>query len=285
MTDTARRSDAVDEQRMPLMEHLRELRNRLFISVLAILVIAVASWFFYERIINGLTRPYCQIPQVREQALGNGSCNLVVSTVLAPLMLQLQVSAIAGVLLASPLWLYQIWGFVTPGLHRNERRWALTFIGASVPLFFGGAALAWVVLPKGLSILLSFVPQHVTALIQIDVYLRFVIRMMLVFGLAFELPVFVVLLNFAGIVSSKALRKHRSTVIFLIFVFAAVATPTGDPFNMTILALPMVILYEVAGFIAWLHDRRRRSPDDIDFDALDDDASSPLDARPSSLDS
>lgn len=269
---------------MPLMEHLRELRNRLFISVIAVLVVAVVSWFFYEPIIGALTKPYCQIPQVQEQRLASGGCNLIVSTVLAPLMLQLQVSAIAGVILASPVWLYQVWGFVTPGLRRNERRWAIIFIATSLPLFLGGAALAYVVLPKGLSILLGFVPNHVTALIQVDVYLRFVIRMMLVFGLAFELPVFVVLLNFAGLVSSKALHKHRSTTIFLIFVFAAVATPTGDPFNMTILAAPMVVLYEVAGIIAWLHDRRHRGPDDIDFDKLDDASASPLDARPSSLD-
>lgn len=267
---------------MPLLDHLRELRTRLFTAVLAVLVVAIISWFFYERIIDALTSPYCKIPQVRDQQIAGG-CNLVVSTVLAPLMLQLQVSAIAGVILASPVWLYQLWGFVTPGLHRNERRWTMTFVATSVPLFLAGAALAYLVLPKGLSILLSFTPDHVTALIQVDVYLRFVIRMMLVFGLAFELPVFVILLNFAGLVSSKALRKHRSIVIFLIFVFAAVATPTGDPFNMTILAAPMVVLYELAALVAWVHDRRRRAPDDVDYDKLADDEASPAPGGPTSL--
>jgi sec-independent protein translocase protein TatC len=286
VTETIRRAtgSADDGGRMPLVEHLRELRRRLFVSVLAVLIMAVVTWFFYDRIIGWMTTPYCHIPQVRRQSIG-GSCNLIVSTVLAPLMLQLQVSAIGGVLLASPVWLYQIWGFVTPGLHRNERRWTITFVAASVPLFAGGAALAYLILPKGLTLLLGFVPSHVTALIQVDVYLRFVIRMMLVFGLAFELPVFVVLLNAVGVVSAKNLRKHRSMVIFLIFVFAAIATPTGDPFNMTLLAVPMVVLYEVATFIAWLHDRRKRrnSVDDVDYDSLSDDETSPLLDRPSSI--
>ncbi len=266
-----------DGAAMPLMDHLRELRGRLLKALLAVAVGAVAAWFFYDPIINLIIEPFCDSTAQFRESRDLGECSLVVTSVTAPFMLQLQVSIVVGMLASSPVWLYQLWRFITPGLHRNERRWTFLFLATSVPLFLAGAALAFYVLPKGLSILLEFTPERVAPLIPVDAYLKFVIRTMLVFGVGFLIPVVVVVLNLIGILPSKTLRRTRSWTVVGIFIFAAVGTPTGDPVTMLLVALPMWGLYETAIVIARFNDRRRGSAgDEPDYDELDDEEASSI---------
>ncbi len=169
------------------------------------------------------------------------------------------------------MWLYQIWAFILPGLHAHERKWSRVFAAIAGPLFLSGIALGYLTLPKGLEILIGFNPEGIVNIVEFSEYLQFFTRTLLVFGIAFEIPVFVVLLNLAGVVSGKSLGKHRPWIIIGIFVFAAVATPSADPFTMTFMAVPMVLLFFVAEIIARFNDRRRAkrklnaglSPDEV----------------------
>ena len=172
-------------------------------------------------------------------------------------MLQIKLCAMAGVVATSPLWLYEIWAFIVPGLHRNERRWTRVFAMIAGPLFMAGVAVGYYVLPKGLQVLIGFTPERVENLIEFGEYFSFVTRMLLIFGVAFEIPLFVVLLNLAGVVSGKALGRHRPWIIVGTFVFAAVATPSTDPFSMLMLAIPMLVLFVISEVVARLVDRRR----------------------------
>ncbi|GAB3978002.1 twin-arginine translocase subunit TatC [Actinoallomurus acanthiterrae] len=259
--------------RMPLIEHIRELRSRLLKALLAILVGTGIGLWQFDRVWSFLQQPYCQIPQ--ENRLGKG-CGLVVNGLTEGFFLNLKISLIVGVVLASPVWLYQIWAFVAPGLYQRERRWTYIFVVASVPLFAGGAVLAYVTLDKGLGILLSFVPHGTTSLVTVTSYLGYAVAMLLIFGVTFELPLFVVILNLAGVLTHARIRKSRRLIIFGLFVFAAVATPSQDPFTMLALALPTVVLFEVAEIIAYIHDRRKAARPDPYADLSDDEAS-PLD--------
>lgn len=270
-----------DGGRMSLVEHLRELRSRMFKAVLAVVPGAIVGWVFYDQVTRLLLDPVCQGGRTT-----NGRCGaLQVIGLLAPFNLQLTVAGVTGLLLASPVWLYQLWAFVTPGLHRNERRWTLVFLGTSVPLFFAGAALCYWMMPRVVQVLQSFTPEEAGNILPVNEYLSIFVRLLLVFGLAFELPVFVVLLNFIGLLPASRIAAAWRFIILGTVLFGAVATPTGDPFTMLAVALPMLGLVVVAWFIAWVHDRRRRSAlDEPDYEALDDDATSRLDTRPSRLD-
>jgi sec-independent protein translocase protein TatC len=180
--------------------------------------------------------------------------------------------------------MYNLWAFVAPGLHKRERRYGIAFVATAVPLFIGGAVLAYFFLPKGFDLLIGFNPdpQNVANIIGLNDYLSFVLRMFLVFGVAFVLPVFLVALNLAGVVSGRSLLKAWRPVILGAFVFAAVATPSGDPYTMTALAVPMLVLYYVAAGISLLTDRRRRRQgiDGLDYSTLDDDTASPMSPPP-----
>lgn len=278
-----------DGAAMPLMEHLRELRSRLLKSFLAVAVGTFIAWFLYDPpgrhqgIIDYLINPYCQATAQfhQDQGLASG-CSLFLNSVIGPFMLQLQVSVVVGLILASPVWIYQFWRFITPGLHRNERRWTLAFLLTSIPLFLAGVTLAYFILPKGLGFLLGFTPDRVINLVEVDQYLRFMIRMMLVFGIGFLMPVVVVVLNMIGILPSATLRRTRNWTIIGIFVFAAVGTPSGDPISMSLVAIPMWGLYEIAVIICRINDRRRRASG-LDFEDLDDDEASDISA-PTALD-
>jgi len=184
---------------------------------------------------------------------------------------------VAGLALSAPVWLYQLWRFVTPGLHRNERRWAIGFAAIATPLFAAGITLAYLVLPFGLEILLGFTPENVENIVSVDKYLSFFLRTILVFGVGFLTPLLIVLLNFAGILSGKRLLSWWRWIIFTVFIFSAVATPTGDPINLLLLATPILILVVLAVAVSLLNDRRRaRKSRDTDFSELDDDEISPL---------
>lgn len=263
---------------MPLTEHLRELRSRLFKSGLAIGLGMVIGWIYYPEIFAWLSEPFTD---VIDQARADGQdVTLALTGVADPFVLQIQVAAVSGLVISSPVWLYQLWRFVTPGLHRNERRWAIGFVAIATPLFAAGVTLAYLILPLGLEILLGFTPANVENIVSVDRYLSFFIRTILVFGIGFLAPLFIVLLNFAGILSGKRLVSWWRWIIMIILVFSAVATPTGDPINLALLAGPILLLVLIAVGISLLNDRRRdrkRRAAGLDFDVYGDDELSPLD--------
>ncbi|HEV8054945.1 MAG TPA: twin-arginine translocase subunit TatC [Nocardioidaceae bacterium] len=283
-------SEPVGEGRMPLVEHLRELRNRLFKSVAAIIAMMVVAWIYYDPLFALLTEPFMSSIQALA-AERDIDATLTLAGPADPFTLQIKIALVGGVVLSSPVWLYQLWAFVVPGLHRQERRWSMVFGAIAGPLFIAGVLLGFLILPKAIEILISFTPADVSNLVQVDRYLSFVLRMLLVFGIAFEIPLFVVLLNLAGVVSSASLARYRAWIVIGTFVFAAVATPSTDPITMLFLALPMTGLFLVSELIARLVDRsRRRRSGEPDYAALSDDETSALalprdpdDERPSSL--
>ena len=261
---------------MSLVEHLRELRNRLLIASIAIVVGAVVAWFFYDRLFDMLTKPYNLSieklpPDQRENA------EIFTSGVAGAFILKAKVSLVTGLVISSPIWLYEIWAFILPGLHRNEKKWTYIFVAVAGPLFVAGVLLGYWVMPKGIEVMLGFTPNGISNFIDVGSYLSFILRVLLVFGVSFEIPLFVVLLNLAGVVSGKQLGKWRAWIIFGTFVFAAVATPSTDPITMLLLAVPMTILFLISEIIARIIDRRRgRVSLEPDYDDLDDDEESPI---------
>jgi sec-independent protein translocase protein TatC len=263
-----------DDGRMALADHLRELRARLLRSVVVLTVAMVVALFFYDHLLNLVLAPYNDA----KQALGDEvETKAYIKGAAGPLLLQLKLSGIAALVCTSPFWLYQIWAFILPGLHPSERRWSRLFTAIAGPLFFSGVAVAYYVLPRGLEVLIGFTPSELENLVEFGEYFSFFTRMLLVFGVAFEIPLFVIMLNLAGVISGKALGEHRAWIIVGTFVFAAAATPSTDPFSMLMLALPMTLLFAVSEIIARLIDRRRRRELGMD---LDDDEASDLDLDP-----
>jgi sec-independent protein translocase protein TatC len=259
---------------MTLVEHLREFRNRMFVSVVAITIGFVIGLFIYQWLFDFLLDPYLN---VQDSARKEGvETEAVITGLASSFILQLKVSLVAGLVIASPVWLYQIWAFIMPGLHKQEKKWTLTFVAIAGPLFVAGVALGYYVMPKGIEVLLGFTPDDVTNLVDAQDYLNFMLRVLLVFGVAFEIPLFVILLNLAGIVRARHLARFRAWIIFGTFVFAAVATPSTDPITMVILAIPMCILFLISELIARIVDRRRGLDQPDDYSDLDDDEQSEL---------
>jgi sec-independent protein translocase protein TatC len=249
---------------MSLEHHLRELRYRVSVSAAALVVATIVAYVFHGSLLHLIERPYCGLP-ASDRLVGN-QCSLVAFGVLDAFTMTLKLSLYAGVVASSPVWLFQIWRFITPGLYAHERRHAVTFVAASMGLFLLGGAFAWLTLGRGLHFLLGFAHGGVIALLSFSSYLSFVVAMVLIFAVSFEFPLVVVMLNRVGALSAQRLRKWSRGIIFGIFVFAAVATPSQDPFTMSALAVPMVVLFGVALLIATLHDRkieraRAASPD------------------------
>jgi len=254
---------------MPLMEHIRELRNRVITIAVALTVASVIGWVVYPHVWHFIQEPFCRIPQPK-LAFDGKRCTLYVNGLFDGLFLKLQVSIIVGALISSPVWLYQIWAFIAPGLYKRERRWAYYFVGAAVPLFFGGAAIAYFAMSRGIHFLLDLLPQNVTALITINTYLSYAEAMLLIFGIAFEMPLVFVLLNLAGVLTHERFRKWRRVIIFLVFAFAAIFTPSPDPISMLLLAVPCVVLVEASEVFAWANDRRRARQGSLEFPGLTD---------------
>jgi sec-independent protein translocase protein TatC len=271
---------------MPLREHLVELRQRLLKALVFIALGAVVGWILYPGILEVLKEPYCQIPaDHRYPPDVDGECKLTFFGPLDGFMLRFKVAAIVGMVISAPFWLYQLWAFITPGLRRTERRWTVVFVAASTLLFAAGAALSYFTLSKALTLLVTIAGEGTVAAIEVTRYIGFVTTMLLVFGVSFELPLLVVMLNLVGVLSARRLLRWQRLAIFLIFVFAAVATPSQDPISMTMLAVPMSLLFEGAVFLAWLHDRRKARREALEsFHDVPDDEASPLDATPSPLD-
>jgi sec-independent protein translocase protein TatC len=272
---------------MPVLEHLREFRRRLIVILLIIAVGAVLGWVLYGHILDVLRHPYCSVPaKYRFQPKGVANCVLIYHGVLDGFTTRLKVSVIAGAVCTAPFWLYQIWAFITPGLRRNERKYTLIFIGASSVLFAGGVTLAYLVLSRGLRFVLAQSGYGTGALLTLNDYISFVTMMLIVFGAAFELPLLIVMANFVGVLPASLLRRSRRIAIFLIFLFAAIATPSTDPFTMCAMAVPLVVLLEVAIRIAVVHDRRteaRLAAERAD-EHLEDTVPSDVEPIPRSLD-
>ncbi|WP_336050371.1 twin-arginine translocase subunit TatC [Streptomyces sp. CA2R101] len=285
MPKSARKQEKDPEGRMPLAAHLRELRNRLLKSVLAMGVItAIAAWQ-YEAIAQFITGPTINsVGCAKGGTIGphdHPCAQIVANGLLAPFTIMLKISLTTGVVASSPVWLYQLWAFLAPGLHRHEKKYALSFVGAGVPLFLTGAYLAYAVLPTTAAALLGLTPEHWSNLFPADDFFDIVTRMIVVFGLAFELPLLLVLLNFGGVLTGRRILSWWRFMVLGITVFAAIATPTGDPLTMGLLAAPIVVLYFGAVGICLLNDRRRRrgNPDA----ELSDDEASELDLTPSAV--
>jgi sec-independent protein translocase protein TatC len=242
---------------MTLFEHLRELRYRLVVIAVAIIVGTTIAYIFNDELFNVLMRPYNVAQAAVEAANPKLHLQTVVEGVTNPFTLVLKTCFVAALVATSPVWLYQIWAFIVPGLLAKEKKWALIFLSAAVPLFCGGVLLAYYVMPKGIAVLIGFTPGNgeIENLLDVTNFLNFLIRVMLVFGAGFEVPVFVLALNFLGVVKAKQLAKARAVVVFGCFVFGAVATPQTDPMSMLLLAVPMTVLYLAAEVIAHLHDR------------------------------
>ncbi len=239
--------------RMALSDHLRELRARILKVALILLGGFLVALLFFDTVYQFVYQPYRDAAATLEE----GATLATTSGPGAGLLIYLKLSGFASVVATSPLWLYQIWAFILPGLHAREKRWTRVFTAIAGPLFLGGVVLGYLTLTKGLEILIGLNPDGLTNLVEFNEYLQFFSRTMLVFGIAFEIPLFVILLNFAGVVSGRALGAYRPWIIVGTFVFAAVATPSGDPFTMTIMATPMVVLFLVSEVIARWNDRRR----------------------------
>jgi sec-independent protein translocase protein TatC len=233
---------------MTLMEHIRELRDRLFKACLGILVGLCIGLYFSKPVERFLTDPYCE----RFVA----GCSFNAATPLEPTIVRLKIALYLGLIIASPIWLYQLWAFIAPGLHSRERKWAYGFIAIAVPLFVAGAVLAHFVIAKGIQFLLP-VDGDYQLTTNIAGYIDFVTGMLLIFGVGFEFPLIVFMLNLAGVASAKRLLGWWRAAVFLTFAFTAVVTPTPDPFGMTALGACMSLLYFAAVGAAFLNERRR----------------------------
>jgi sec-independent protein translocase protein TatC len=256
--------------RMALSDHLRELRARIIKAALVLLIGFIVALFFFDQLFSLVYGPY----RHAQESLPGGRTIATTEGAAGGFMLYLKLCGLASLVGTSPVWLYQIWAFILPGLHPNEKRWTRIFLAIAGPLFLGGVVLGYVTLPKGLEVLIGFTPHGLTNLVEFNDYLSFFSRTLLVFGIAFEIPVFVVLLNMVGILKGRTLGSLRPWIIVGTFVFAAAATPSTDPFTMTLMAVPMVLLFLLSEVIARVHDRRKRAKNP--FAGLDPDRSSPL---------
>lgn len=266
------------EGRMPLLDHLSELRNRVVKIALAIIAGAIVSWAFYHQIWAFIQRPYCQaVGSCKTNVVGH---SLVLNGVMDGFYLHIKVSVIAGVIITSPIWLYQLWAFVAPGLYAREKRWTYAFLGTAIPLFGLGCFFAFLAMSRGLRFFIDM-SGGLTNLFTADTYIGYWIAMIVGFGLCFEVPLFLVILNLARVVTHERFRKWRRIIIFLIFVFAGIASPSPDPLTMLMLGGVVVALVEVAEVLIYFNDKRyARNHPDLYGDLADDQLSPLADPAP-----
>jgi sec-independent protein translocase protein TatC len=264
------------DARMPLLDHLRELRKRVVRASVAILLASGLGWYFYNSIITTLALPVCDLAEAQRN--GDTNCGaLYISGVLGPLNLQIKVALLSGVIVAAPFWLYQLWAFIAPGLHRKEKRNSVLFLVSATPFFAAGATLGYLILPIAIKVLFGFTPNALSNLVRFDDYLDFVMRIILLFGLAFELPIFLITFNLIGFLRGETILRPWRIWVFCIVLFTAAFTPTADPLTMALLAVPLVMLYFAAGGIALLVDKRRdKRAGKIETESTAIDAPSPI---------
>ncbi|GGQ63151.1 twin-arginine translocase subunit TatC [Couchioplanes azureus] len=257
---------------MTLIEHVRELRNRLFWASLGILAGLIVGFIISQWVFGILKAPYCALDSSKNLA---GGCEFITLGVADQLILRLKIALWVGLIVGAPVWLYQLWAFIAPGLHRHERKWAYVFVAISAPLFVGGVTLAYAVVGHSLAFIMQAGVLGEPTKLEVVSYVGFVMNMMLIFGAAFEFPLILLMLNFTGVVSAKRLLSWWRVVVFLSFVFAAIATPDPGPFGMTLLAACMTLLYFIAVGVATINDRRKGRGKEM-YAGLDDDEVSPL---------
>ncbi|MGZ5295480.1 MAG: twin-arginine translocase subunit TatC [Actinomycetota bacterium] len=238
---------------MTLVEHLEELRHRLVICILAVAGGAVVGWFLYGPVLNLILNPYCDYWETTDPKLRiNETCSLFFNEPLGAMIVKLKIVVFIGLAVALPVLLYQLWAFIVPGLTKKERRMAIPFVASSVVLFAIGAFFAYITLPKGLQFLLGFAGDKFSAILTGDRFVSFVILVAVAFGLAFEFPVLLVFLEMVGVLSTQSLRKWRRYSILGIAIFAAIITPSSDPYTMLAMTVPMCLFYEAAIIIGRL---------------------------------
>lgn len=275
---------------MTLVQHLQELRRRIVISLLALVVGTIIGFIWYSQapfnmaplgeILRG---PYCSLPEERRMVFSaDGECRLLATSPFEMLLLRLKVGALAGAVLSSPVWLYQIWAFIVPGLHKNERRFTFFFVSSAVVLFVLGAVLAYFILSVGLEFLMGMGEEFQTAALTGERYFYFLLALLMIFGVSFEIPLLIVCLNVVGVLEYQQVKDKRRIIIVAIMIFAAVVTPGQEPFSMLILALALVLLVEIAFQFCRINDKRlkRQRPDWMD---LDDESASPLGKGPGGI--
>src|SRR6201995_3087828 len=273
LLDASRKNDA--EGRMPIVGHLRELRNRLLKAALALILAMALGFLFFNPLWHLVSHPFCSAVINGKTGCRRTGDQLVVSGVFDPFMLRVKIAFFCGLIVSSPVWLYQVWAFIAPGLYRREKRWAYLFVAIASPLFAAGAVLAYFVMSRGLRYLLGLSPHNVLVLPSIDTYLSYFQGMILGFGLAFELPLALVVLTVAHILTHARFAKWRRLMLFAAFLFAGIANPSPDPISMLLLAVPCVVLVEVAEVVIYFNDRRRARTADP-YAELSDDEASPL---------
>ncbi|GHF92005.1 MULTISPECIES: twin-arginine translocase subunit TatC [Amycolatopsis] len=276
---------------MTLIEHIYEFRRRLGFALLAVVVGAIFGFIWFSTKMGPvpslgeiMKAPYCAIPPDR-RLNGAMGCQLLQTQPFEAFMIQLKVSVAAGAVLLSPAWLYQFWAFIAPGLYSKERKYALTFVGFASVLFAAGAVLAYILFPHALQLLMGFGQGEFITALTADKYISFMLSLLVIFGISFELPLLVVMLNRVGVVKYVQLKKWRRGIVFALFVFAAFATPGSDPFSMLGLAGALTVLFEIAVQMARFHDRKLdKVRADEGWDQLADDEAAPFDYTPSTID-
>jgi sec-independent protein translocase protein TatC len=257
--------------RMPLMDHLRELRNRVVTIAVVVLVGACVAWAFYNQIWSFIQRPYCEA--VHGCVRNTFGHSLILNGVMDGFYLHIKVCIIAAIVVTSPIWLYQLWAFIAPGLYSREKRWTYLFMGTAVPLFALGCCFAFIAMSRGLRFFISL-SGGLTNLFTADTYIGYWIAMIIGFGLCFEVPLFLVILNLARVITHERFKKWRKVIIFLVFVFAGIASPSPDPLTMLLLGGVVVALVEVAEVIIFFNDRRyARTHPDLNANLADDELS------------